>query len=118
MRAFRFLPNFEISSEEISKKQKNFEMEKEGNFDISFFFLVYTVALGIQRFTKDSGCWGSFTRKIRERDLNKISIYELWCTCFEEEKESENDYSYTHLRYHKLRRCSSDRIIPFFFLEC
>ena len=38
MRAFRFLPNFEISSEEISKKQKNFEMEKEGNFDISFFF--------------------------------------------------------------------------------
>ena len=44
MRAFRFLTNFEISSEEISKKQKNFEMEKEGNFDISFFFLVYTVA--------------------------------------------------------------------------
>ena len=55
------------------------------------------------------------TRKIRER---YIFFYELWCTCFEEEKESENDYSYTHLRYHKLRRCSSDRIIPFFFLEC
>jgi hypothetical protein len=43
VRAFRFLTNFEISSEEISKKQKNFEMEKEGNFDISFFFLVYEV---------------------------------------------------------------------------
>ena len=52
------------------------------------------------------------------RIITDIYFYELWCTCFEEEKESENDYSYTHLRYHKLRRCSSDRIIPFFFLEC
>jgi hypothetical protein len=32
VRAFRFLPNFEISSEEISKKQKNFEMEKTEKF--------------------------------------------------------------------------------------
>jgi len=56
-------------------------------------------------------------RKITGKSID-IYFYELWCTCFEEEKESENDYSYTHLRYHKLRRCSSDRIIPFFFLEC
>ena len=60
-----------------------------------------------------------FTGKSQENHRKIIRyLYELWCTCFEEEKESENDYSYTHLRYHKLRRCSSDRIIPFFFLEC
>ena len=64
----------------------------------------------------DSVVFGSFSYEKYEKDIRYI--YELWCTCFEEEKESENDYSYTHLRYHKLRRCSSDRIIPFFFLEC
>ena len=45
MRASRFLTNFEISSEEISKNRKNFETAREGNFDISFYFLVYTAAL-------------------------------------------------------------------------
>jgi len=51
VRAFRFLTNFEISSEEISKNRKNFETAREGDFDFSFFFLVYTVALALGRET-------------------------------------------------------------------
>ena len=51
------------------EKTEKFRNGKRRKFRYFIFFLVYTVALGIQRFTKDSGCWGSFTRKIRERYL-------------------------------------------------
>ena len=96
------------------EKTEKFRNGKRRKFRYFIFFF------GLHRGLRDSKIHKRFwvLGVVHTKNTRKISIYELWCTCFEEEKESENDYSYTHLRYHKLRRCSSDRIIPFFFLEC